>query len=383
MRNRYDKTIAACFVGYIVQAVVNNFVPLLFLRFQRSYQIPLRQITLLVTFNFVIQLMTDLFFVGFVDRIGYRASMILAHCLSAGGLILLTILPDILPAPFAGIAISVMIYAVGGGLLEVLVSPVVEACPSDNKEKAMSMLHSFYSWGFAGVVLVSTLFFYMAGIENWKILTVIWAVLPICNAAVFAKVPIAPLIEDGKQGMKIAELFRNRLFWILMIMMLCSGASEQAVGQWASTFAEEGLGVSKTLGDLAGPMAFAVLMGMSRFFYGKYGDRINLDRFMIYSSVIAKGHIHIIDGREDFETFQRGYQLLCTCNNRKVEPLENKKTLPAMYIGMIVCDMKHVTAKSEFPLRKPEDVPFINVYEMPEDTEPFDISDIIAKRKKG
>lgn len=200
---------------------------------------------------------------------------------------MLTILPDILPAPFAGIAISVMIYAVGGGLLEVLVSPVVEACPSDNKEKAMSMLHSFYSWGFAGVVLVSTLFFYMAGIENWKILTVIWAVLPICNAAVFAKVPIAPLIEDGKQGMKIAELFRNRLFWILMIMMLCSGASEQAVGQWASTFAEEGLGVSKTLGDLAGPMAFAVLMGMSRFFYGKYGDRINLDRFMIYSSVLC------------------------------------------------------------------------------------------------
>ena len=287
MKNQYNKTITACFVGYIVQAIVNNFTPLLFLFFQRSYYIPLSQITLLVTFNFGIQLLVDLLSVGFVDKIGYRASMIAAHGLSAAGLILLIVLPEVLPAPFIGILIAVMIYAIGGGLLEVLVSPVVEACPSDNKEKAMSMLHSFYCWGHAGVVLISTLFFYAAGIENWKILAVIWAMIPIMNAFAFAKVPIAPLMEDGESGLELKELFRMKVFWILLVMMVCAGASEQAVSQWASAFAEKGLGISKAAGDLAGPMAFAVLMGTSRLFYGKYGDRIHLERFMVYSSVLC------------------------------------------------------------------------------------------------
>ncbi len=287
MKNQYDKTISACFTGYIVQAVVNNFTPLLFLFFQRSYDIPLTQITLIVTFNFGIQLLVDLLSVGFIDKIGYRASIVAAHVLSAAGLVLLTILPEILPSHFIGILISVTVYAAGGGLLEVLVSPLVEACPSDNKEKAMSMLHSFYCWGHAGVVLISTLFFYTAGIENWKILALAWSLIPIVNAFVFTKVPIASLIEDGEKGLRLKELFSLKVFWILLIMMVCAGASEQAVSQWASTFAEEGLGISKTAGDLAGPMPFAVLMGASRLFYGKYGDRINLERFMIYSSCLC------------------------------------------------------------------------------------------------
>lgn len=287
MENQYNKTIVACFVGYVVQAVVNNFTPLLFLFFQKSYHIPLSQITLLVTFNFGIQLLIDFLSVGFIDKIGYRASMIIAHTLSAIGIILLTVLPEILPAPFMGILIAVMIYAIGGGLLEVLVSPVVEACPSDNKEKAMSMLHSFYCWGHAGVVLISTLFFYVFGIDNWKILAIIWAVIPIANAFAFAKVPIVPLIEDGESGLQLKELFQIKTFWILLVMMVCAGASEQAISQWASAFAEKGLGISKAAGDLAGPMAFAVLMGTSRLFYGKYGDRIHLERFMIYSSLLC------------------------------------------------------------------------------------------------
>lgn len=287
MKNKYNKTITACFVGYIVQAIINNFVPLLFLTFQRTYDIPLSQITLLVTFNFGVQLLVDLLAVGFVDRIGYRISMVMAHILSAAGLLLLTVLPELLPSPFAGILISVMVYAVGGGLLEVLVSPVVEACPSDNKEKAMSMLHSFYCWGHVAVVLLSTVFFRTAGIENWKILAAVWAIIPICNAFAFAKVPMASLMEDGEKGLSLKELFTSKLFWVLLIMMVCAGASEQAVSQWASTFAEKGLNISKTAGDLAGPMAFAILMGTARAFYGKYGDRIHLDHFMIWSSLLC------------------------------------------------------------------------------------------------
>lgn len=287
MKYSYDCTMRACFTGYIVQAIVNNFVPLLFLTFQRTYHIPLQQITLLVTFNFGIQLLTDLLSVAFVDRMGYQASMVLAHILSALGLICLTVLPERMGHPFAGILISVIVYAVGGGLLEVLVSPVVEACPSTHKEKAMSMLHSFYCWGHVGVVLSSSIFFKLAGIENWKLLAVLWAVIPILNALVFTRVPIAPVLPEGEEGMTIGTLFQNRTFWLLFVMMICAGASEQSVSQWASLFAEKGLGISKTAGDLAGPMAFAVLMGASRAFYGNYGEKINLDRFMAVSSVLC------------------------------------------------------------------------------------------------
>ena len=205
MKNQYNKTMTACFVGYIVQAIIVNFVPLLFLTFQRQYHLPLSQITMLITFNFGVQLLVDMAAIGFVDKLGYRCCMILAHILSACGLISLTFLPEILPSAFAGILISVMIYAVGGGLLEVLVSPVVEACPSDNKEKAMSMLHSFYCWGQVGVVLISTIFFSVAGIGNWKIMALLWAVVPVVNALVFTKVPMVSLLEEGEEGLSVKE----------------------------------------------------------------------------------------------------------------------------------------------------------------------------------
>lgn len=287
MEKNYNHTIYACFIGYIVQAIVNNFVPLLFLTFHDTYNIPMTQITLLITFNFGLQLLIDLLSVTFVDKIGYRASMVIAHICAAAGLVFLTVLPGICGSAFMGLLIAVTVYAVGGGLLEVLVSPVMEACPTDNKEKAMSLLHSFYCWGHVAVVLVSSLFFKTLGIDNWKILACIWAVVPFANMILFLKVPIASLIEEGEQGMRIGELFRQKLFWVLMLMMVCAGASEQAVSQWASAFAELGLGVGKTVGDLAGSMLFAVLMGSARAFYGKYGDRIELDRFMIGSSALC------------------------------------------------------------------------------------------------
>lgn len=287
MKDKYQNTMYACFVGYIVQAVVNNFVPLLFLTFESSYGIPLSQITMLITFNFGIQLLVDLLSAKFVDKIGYRVSIVMAHIFAALGLAGLVVLPDLLPNAFAGLLIAVVVYAIGGGLIEVLISPIMESCPSENKEKAMSLLHSFYCWGHVGVVLLSTLFFWFFGIANWKILALLWVIIPVCNGILFCKVPIAPLIEEGETGMSLRELCKNRIFWILMLMMMCAGASEQAVSQWASTFAEQGLGVSKTIGDLAGPMSFAILMGSARAFYGKFGDRIDLDKFMQASSLLC------------------------------------------------------------------------------------------------
>ncbi|MDE6132347.1 MAG: MFS transporter, partial [Oscillospiraceae bacterium] len=229
MNKNYQKTLYACFVGYVVQAIINNFVPLLFLTFETAYNIPLSKITMLITINFGIQLLVDLLSAGFVDRIGYKASVIIAHVFSVLGLLGLVTFPEIMPEPYTGLLFSVALYAVGGGLIEVLVSPIIESCPTDNKEKAMSLLHSFYCWGHVGVVLISTVFFKLFGIENWKLLTCIWAVVPFVNIFIFAGSPIAPLTQDGEKGLSILELCKSKVFWILMLMMTCAGASEQAV----------------------------------------------------------------------------------------------------------------------------------------------------------
>ena len=290
----YQRTLYGCFIGYIVQAIVNNFIPLLFLTFHDTYGISLSRITMLITFNFVIQLAVDFLSAGFIDKIGYKASIILAHAFSVIGFICLTILPEIMPSPFIGLLISVVIYAIGGGLLEVLVSPIVEALPFDNKEKTMSLLHSFYCWGHVGVVLLSTIFFRFAGIENWKIMALLWALVPLVNIFILWRVPILSLLSEGETGYTFIELVKKPVFWLMMLIMVCAGASEQAVSQWASTFAEQGLKVSKTIGDLTGPMFFAILMGSSRFIYGKYGEKIDLKKAMFFSTLLCIGSYLLI-----------------------------------------------------------------------------------------
>lgn len=294
MKTNYKSTVYACFVGYIVQAIVNNFIPLLFLTFQDSYGIPLSKITFLVTFNFLFQLAVDLISAVVIDKIGYRVAVVAAHVFATGGLVSLAILPDVMPDPFTGLMISVVIYALGGGLLEVLISPMVEACPTDNKEAAMSLLHSFYCWGHVGVVLLSTLFFATIGIEHWKVLAVLWALIPLINGIVFLKVPIAKLLSEDEKGLSIKELVSGKAFWIFILLMFCAGSCEQAVSQWASAFAEKGLQISKALGDLAGPMLFAVLMGASRVLYSKIGEKLNLQKAMVFCGLLCMGSYLLI-----------------------------------------------------------------------------------------
>lgn len=286
MKLTFRHTQLAAYGGYIVQAIVNNFIPLLFITFQREYGIPLERITLLVTINFGVQLAVDILSSAFVDRIGYRAAIVAAHVFAAAGLIALPVLTSV-TEPFAGMLVAVTLYAVGGGMIEVLISPIMEFCPTENKEKAMSLLHSFYCWGHVGVVLASTAFFALFGIENWRVLAFIWALVPICVGLVFTRTPIAPPVPEGERGMRIPELLRSGVFRVLFLMMLAAGASEQAVSQWASAFAEKGLGVTKVLGDLLGPMLFAVLMGASRAYFGKRGDKLELDRFMGASAILC------------------------------------------------------------------------------------------------
>lgn len=286
-RKNYNHTVYACFTGYIVQAIVNNFAPLLFLTFQSELGISLDRIALLVSINFGFQLLIDLLATRYVDKLGYRPCIYAAHIFSFVGLVGLAVLPGRLGDPFVSLLIPVLTYAVGGGLLEVLVSPIVEACPADHKEARMSLLHSFYCWGHMGVVLISTAFFALFGIAHWRIVALIWALVPLGNLFFFMTVPIASLNGEDGQGLSIRRLAGLREFWVLMLLMLCAGACEQSVSQWASAFAERGLGVSKTVGDLAGPLAFAALMGLSRVFYSKFSEKISLSRFMACSGVLC------------------------------------------------------------------------------------------------
>lgn len=286
MKSKYQKTLIACYLGFITQAIAANFAPLLFLTFHRTYQISLGRIAFISTAFFFTQLLVDLFCAKYVDRIGYRRSVIASEVFSAAGLIGLAFLPSLLPDPYVGILISVIIYAMGSGLIEVLVSPIVEACPFDNKDSVMSLLHSFYCWGSVGVILLSTIFFAIFGIENWRILACIWALIPLYNTFNFISCPIESLTEEG-EGLSIRQLFHIPIFWIALILMVCAGASEISMAQWASAYVESALGISKNIGDIIGPCLFAIMMGISRFFYGKYGEKLDLMKFMIGSGALC------------------------------------------------------------------------------------------------
>ena len=277
---------AASYLGYITQAIVNNFAPLLFVTFQKSFDISLEKIGYLVTVNFCIQLFVDFIAAKFVDKIGYRICIVAAHLFAGTGLILMGVLPFAFADPYMGLICAIVFYSIGGGLIEVLISPIVEACPTDKKSAAMSLLHSFYCWGHVAVILLTTLFFVTAGIENWRILSALWAVIPLANAVYFCFVPINTLVDCEKSA-PIKELFKSKLFWILILLMICSGASEQGMSQWSSAFAETGLKVSKTLGDLLGPCMFAVMMGVSRVFYAAFSGRLKLMKFISVSCVFC------------------------------------------------------------------------------------------------
>ena len=286
MRKNYRKTLLACYLGFITQAITANFAPLLFLKFHTDYRITLGKIALIPTAFFLTQLLIDVFCARFVDTIGYRRSVVISEIASGLGLAGLAFIPELFADPFVGILLCVVVYAIGSGLIEVLASPIVEACPFERKDAVMSLLHSFYCWGAVGVIVLSTLFFALFGMERWRILACIWALIPLYNIYNFATCPIERLTEEGK-GMSIGALFKTPLFWLAIVLMVCAGASELSMAQWASAYTEAALGFSKTLGDLVGPCLFAVMMGVSRVIYGKLGAKLDLSRFMLGSGILC------------------------------------------------------------------------------------------------
>ncbi|HEX8834208.1 MAG TPA: MFS transporter [Abditibacteriaceae bacterium] len=278
----FDHTRRACYTGYITQAIVNNLAPLLFIVFQTLYHISYEMLGRLVLLNFATQLITDFVAIKVVDRVGYRTPLVLAHALSVLGLVLLAILPALLPSPYLGLCLAIIVYAIGGGLLEVLVSPGVEALPTPPEAKAgaMSLLHSFYCWGQVGVVIGTTLLLKQTGHLGWPILPLVWAIVPLINLMVFRRVPLPPTIADEHRT-SLRSLFSMRVFVFVLVLMFCAGATELTMSQWSSLFAEQGLGLPKVWGDLAGPCLFAILMGIGRFSYGLWGEKIPLVSAMI------------------------------------------------------------------------------------------------------
>ena len=282
----YKKTLEACYLGFVTQAISANFMPLLFLTFKGTYGITLEKIAMIPLVFYLTQLLIDLVATKYADKIGYRTCVVASQVLSAVGLVLMAILPEVLPVPFIGIIISVVLFAVGSGLIEVLVSPIVEACPFENKDGMMSLLHSFYCWGAMGVILGSTIFFAVFGLANWKILTFIWALVPLYNTFNFINCPIERLIEDGK-SMGIKNLLKTPLFWLMILLMVCSGAAEATMTQWASAFTEAAIGISKTIGDIAGPCLFAMFMGITRMLYGKFSEKLDLNKVMLVCAMVC------------------------------------------------------------------------------------------------
>lgn len=288
IRKNFRHTVYASYISYITQAAVNNFLPLLFVMFNQDYNISLGRIGLLVAINFCTQMCVDLLAAKYAAGIGYRPLVIASHVFAALGFVALAILPDLLPDAYAGLCISIILYAIGGGLSEALVSPIIEFCPLDNKSSEMSLLHSFYCWGSVLVILVSTAFFSAFGMDCWRYVALGWALVPFLNIFYFSVVPMPNITQDEKT-MSIPELLRNKIFWVLALLMLGAGAAELTMAQWASAFAETGLGVPKLVGDVAGPCMFAILMGISRVFHAKVGHKIPLPKYLMISSIVCVG----------------------------------------------------------------------------------------------
>ncbi|NLN41102.1 MAG: MFS transporter [Clostridiales bacterium] len=286
MKATYKDTLHACYLGYITQAIVNNLAPLLFVIFHDNFSISFEKIGRLILINFTTQIITDILAIKYVDRVGYKSAAVLAHFFAFFGLVGLGVLPLLLPNAYTGLAIAVIIYATGGGLIEVVISPIVESLPGDAKASAMSLLHSFYCWGQLAVVFITTLIIKIFGNHVWNILPILWAIIPAYNLFKFMRVPLMPIISE-EERIPIKGLLSSHLFIIALVLMMSAGASELTMSQWSSLFAEKGLKVSKLAGDLLGPALFAFFQASGRTIYGICGHKIDLRKALMASSILC------------------------------------------------------------------------------------------------
>lgn len=285
MKLSYRSTVLACYNGYITQAICINLAPLLYLTFQRQFALSVAQVGMLVAVNFATQILVDVLASHYANRLNLRAMAVLAHLFAVGGLLGFALFPKVMP-PYAGLLLAEMVVGCGGGFTEVIISPLMEACPTEEKSGNMSLLHSFYCWGQAGVVLLSGIYFYFFEIStSWYYLPILWAIIPFIGAIGFSIVPIYQLPTKEGEKSAVGRLFRTPSFIVFFLMMFCAGAGEMIMSQWASAFVESALGIEKTLGDLLGPCMFAIMMGIARLLYGRFSGRVDLTSWMMWGCV--------------------------------------------------------------------------------------------------
>lgn len=286
MKANFKHTLVACYTGYIVQAIVNTLSPLLFIIFNEQLGLSLTEISILITVNFIIQISMDVASTFFINVLGYRKSVIIAEFLATVGLLSMAMFTVCIPNKFVALLASTALMSMGGGIIEVVVSPIVEAIPGDEKASAMSILHSFYCWGQLAVVLLTTLFLAIFGMGAWIALPILYAIVPAIGALMFTIVPVNQL-EAGEKASSIKKLIRQKGFWLMVIIMVCAGASEVSMAQWGSLFAEVTLGIPKSLGDLLGPSVFAICMGLGRIIFGRVADKIRIERWICASFALC------------------------------------------------------------------------------------------------
>jgi len=285
MKKSYRSTLGACYLGYITQAITINLASLFFVIFGERYGISYADIGSLVLITFAIQLLVDALMIKFIYVIGYRVAAVSAHVFAAVGLVLFGILPNVMD-PFTGILISVFFYSLGGGMTEVVISPIVDSLPGDAKASGMCLLHSFYSWGLVAVVLFSTIILKLIGDSLWYLIPFFWALIPLFNTFFFMRVPMVPITKEARST-SLRDYFKSPIMYVATLLMICGGASEMAMSQWASLFAENGLGVTKVVGDLLGPCLFAINMGIGRTVYGIWGEKINIKKALLACSIMT------------------------------------------------------------------------------------------------
>lgn len=282
----YGLTKVACYIGYVVQAVVNNLLSLLFVIFNaQPYNISLEKLGSIIFINFAAQLFIDYISVFFTSRFGYKKCVVFAQATSVVGFVLLGFLPRVIE-PYFGILFSILFLAVGSGLIEVLISPIIEALPSDNKASNMSFLHSFYCWGQVLTVIGTTALVFALGNDKWFYIPFVWSIIPFINTLLFTRCDILEL-ENNSAHSSALSLLKNKSVYKYMVFMFCAGASEITMVQWSSFFVEKGFGTEKWLGDLIGPCLFAVLMGIGRIGYGILGKKVSLERLLCYFSALC------------------------------------------------------------------------------------------------
>lgn len=286
MKFTFKHTKLACYSSYMSSAVAINFPPILFIFFHKQFGLSLIDLGALISLNFGVQMITDIIGASIIDKkITCKQAAVTADALVAIGLLLLGVLPQIMSTKFLALIIATVVYSVGCGLLEVIISPIIEAIPEDGKASNMALLHSFYCWGQMVAILFSTLLLFIIGNHNWWIISILWAIVPAFASLLFSKVPVNTLPKEEKKS--AISLFKNKIFLLFLLLMTASGAAEIAVAQWASMFVETALGVSKTTGDLLGPCMFALLMGISRVIYAKYSEKLNLSNYIAFCGILC------------------------------------------------------------------------------------------------